>query len=149
MCTRSFNFNLKNAKAPSSRRGDTPLPDPPPARALRALACVFPTILKNLAPPTKKILRTALRGTTAPFLPPPSFLSFFIPPDLTFLFPFSSSVSPFNLFSPLCPLPLYCFFLNFPLLNPIILTLFYHVFYFLFLFSYLSPSFVLFYLVFY
>ena len=31
-------------------RGDTPLPDPPPARALRALACVFPTILQILPP---------------------------------------------------------------------------------------------------
>ena len=54
VCTRSFNFNLKNAKAPSTGRGDTPLPDPPPARALRALACVFPTILQIL-PPHEKI----------------------------------------------------------------------------------------------
>ena len=61
VCTRSFNFNLKNAKAPSSGRGDTPLPDPPPARALRALACVFPTILQIL-PPHEKIPAYGLRA---------------------------------------------------------------------------------------
>ena len=52
VCTRSINFNLKNAKAPSCGRGDTPsLPHPPPARALRALACVFPRILYIILPP--------------------------------------------------------------------------------------------------
>ena len=50
VCTRSFNFNLKYAKAPSCGRGDTPSHTLPPARALRALACSFPSIVDNLAP---------------------------------------------------------------------------------------------------
>ena len=50
VCTRSFNFNLKNAKAPSSGPSQTL----PPARALRALACVFPKILQIILPPHEK-----------------------------------------------------------------------------------------------
>ena len=61
VCTRSFNFNPQNAKAPSCRRGDTPLPHPPPARALRAPRLLSPSIVDNLPPPPwKKFLRTAL-----------------------------------------------------------------------------------------
>ena len=52
-------FQSLKCKSSFDWEGDTPLPDPPPARALRALACVFPTILQIL-PPHEKFLRTAL-----------------------------------------------------------------------------------------
>ena len=42
-CTRSLDFALKIEKSPYPGRGDTPLPDHPPARSLRSLAFVtFP-----------------------------------------------------------------------------------------------------------
>ena len=43
-CTRSLDFDLKIENFPyPDGRGDTPLPDPPPARSLRSLAFVtFP-----------------------------------------------------------------------------------------------------------
>ena len=58
--TRSFNLNAKNAKTPWCGRGDTPLPHPPPARALRALACVVPRLKKIILHSRKKILHTAM-----------------------------------------------------------------------------------------
>ena len=39
-CTRSLDFDLKIEKSPYPGRGDTTLPDPPPARSLRSLAFV-------------------------------------------------------------------------------------------------------------
>ena len=45
---------FQSQKCKSSFVWDTPLPDPLPARALRALACVPPTILQIL-PPHEKI----------------------------------------------------------------------------------------------
>ena len=43
------------AQFQSQKCKSTPLPDPPPARALRALACVFPTILQILPPTDREI----------------------------------------------------------------------------------------------
>ena len=60
MCTRSFNLNAKNAKTPWCGRGETPLTHPPPARALRALACVVPRLKQIILHIRKKILHTAM-----------------------------------------------------------------------------------------
>ena len=50
-CTRSFNFNQKNAKAPSSGRGDTPLPDPTPRSGASRPRLRFLSNIANFAPP--------------------------------------------------------------------------------------------------
>ena len=63
-CTRSLDFDLKIEKSPYPRRGDTPLPDPPPARSLRSLAFVtFP--LGTPPPPNALTHGTPLFGITS------------------------------------------------------------------------------------
>ena len=48
-------FQSQKCKSSFVWQGGHPLPDPPPARALRALACVFPTILQILPPTDREI----------------------------------------------------------------------------------------------
>ena len=55
-------FQSQKCKSSFVWEGGHPLPDPPPARALRALACVFPTILQSYPP---------LTGIFFLLLPPP------------------------------------------------------------------------------